>query len=297
MYYYQLYGLVFRSNFEISQLVPSISGTHFDADIIFGAVPDLIKNFENQKYNAGYTKDSLWFKNDKGLFYITKGTQIFAEPINDTENKVLIPFIIGYCVSTLFGQRNMLAVHCSAVRVNKKGILLAGFSGSGKSSLTTRFLENNSQLIADDIAVIGMQKDDNATIFPGFPQQNLCLDAVERYGYDKTSLIIVDAERDKYSIKRTQQFYSSPSDLSAMFILTPSDVDNVSLEEITGADMLKQFIDNLFFKDAFLTQGSQAEQMQTCIKIVKSLPMFRLYRPLQGDTTQIQMNLIKAILE
>jgi len=48
-------------------------------------------------------------------------------------------------------------VHATAVAVGRKGILLRGPSGSGKSDLALRLIDGGARLIADDVVEISRQ--------------------------------------------------------------------------------------------------------------------------------------------
>ena len=51
----------------------------------------------------------------------------------------------------------MRRVHATAVAVGRKGILLRGPSGSGKSDLALRLIDGGARLIADDVVEISRQ--------------------------------------------------------------------------------------------------------------------------------------------
>lgn len=292
MYFYELYGLVFRSNVEIKQLLVSDKQSHFEAEIIFGPIPKQIKELIEDNDSFGARKNKFWFWNHKAIFYIAEGKEIIVEMLEGIDTSEAIPFILGYCISILFSQRNMLAIHCSSIHIDNKGILLMGHSGAGKSSLTTRFLESGYKFLTDDVAVLGIN-DDSIVVYPGFPQQNLCNDIVEQYGYDKKSLTSVDVDRDKYSIRRAEQFYTEAVCLSAMFILTPYMGEEVQIEEVKGSEKLKLFIDNLFMKPIIDKHGLLPEHMALCLEVVKTIPMYLLKRPIEVDSTVEQMEAIK----
>jgi hypothetical protein len=296
MYFYKLYGLIFKSNVEIEQLLVSEEHTNFDVEIVFGDVPLEIKAFIQKGDETGYKEDGYWFINDRAIFLVEEGKKITVEMLNNVSIANGIPFVLGYCISMLFGQRNMLAIHCSCVEVDNQAIIIAGYSGSGKSSLTTKFLDYGYRLMTDDIAIVDI-KDNLVMVYPGFPHQNLCKDVVESYGYDKQSLPCADADRDKYRISRLDAFCDVPTPMKAMFILNKYTGDQVVIEEITGTNKLKYFINNLFNEPIIKTYGFPHEHMKRVLQIIQNIPLYLIQRPANGNTTEIQMKKIKELIE
>jgi hypothetical protein len=308
MYNYFLYGLIFQSEIEMPQLIaiediPKDSlifeaiqkKKAADVHISVSGVPSQIRNFAEAGYVSGKQTGGFWYQNDKGIFLITQGQRIDVELLGNATYSQVIPFILGYCVATLFEQRHMLAVHCSSIELSAGGIIIAGYSGSGKSSLTTRFLEQEAKLLTDDVAVIGIHEE-QIRVFPGFPQQNLCHDIIESYGYDKTKLKNIDVDRNKYVMRRTEQFSVLPNQLKAMFILCPKEGRQVEAVELLGNDKLQCLIENLFMKTAMDSHGLSKDVMDLCIQVCKRVPMYRLYRPLMGDSTKEQEQIIRNLV-
>lgn len=295
MFFYKLYGLIFRSNIELNQLLVSDDTSSFDAEIIFGNVPEKIKNYMKQNYTYGHRQDAYWFYNDRAIFYVAEGKQIIVEMLENVDIQDAIPFVLGYCMSMLFGQRNMLAVHCSCVKIDNKAILIAGYSGAGKSSLTTRFLESGEHFLTDDVAILGINQE-IVTVYPAFPRQNLCNDVVDHYGYDKNNLTIVDTDREKYMISRPEYFCETPTQLTEMFVLTTHQGSEVEIEEITGTDKLKIFISNLFAEQIIQKIGFSTNHMELSLNIIQNIKIYSLKRPENLDTTEIQRKKIIDII-
>ncbi len=55
-----------------------------------------------------------------------------------------------------FADRDTACIHASCVAVNGKGLLIAGPSGSGKSSLALQLMAFGAQLVADDRVDLGV---------------------------------------------------------------------------------------------------------------------------------------------
>ena len=98
-------------------------------------------------------------------------------------------------------------IHATLVSLQNKGILLKGKSGSGKSDLALRLIENKGAiLVADDMVELNI---DNNRLIGKSPQNLAGLLEVRgigivRYRYEKTSTIdlIVDLQNTRENIER-----------------------------------------------------------------------------------------------
>jgi serine kinase of HPr protein (carbohydrate metabolism regulator) len=52
-----------------------------------------------------------------------------------------------------------MRVHATAVTIGRRGVLLRGPSGSGKSDLALRLIDGGAKLVADDLVLIGRRGD------------------------------------------------------------------------------------------------------------------------------------------
>ncbi len=290
MFYYKLYDLVLSSKVEISKLVET-EGEEFDIELSFRSVGKDIRKFVTEGKLFGKKKNAFWFSNEHAIFLIEDGKTIVVDSIDGANVEKTIPFILGYCMSFVLAQRGAVAIHSSAVAINNRGIVIAGYSGSGKSSLTTQFIENGYNLLADDVSVI-QKNESERYITPAFPMQNLCTDLIEQYKYDKNDMTLVDHKRNKYTMERSNVFSYDSKRIEAMFVLKASDVDTVKLNLIHGSEKVKFVINNLFLRPAYKSTGLPEEIFKECIEIANDVRIYELIRPLYVDTTKIQMDMI-----
>ena len=210
----------------------------------------------------------------------------------------LTPFVFGYSIAMLFWQRNQLAIHCSAVECDGKALIIAGDSGSGKSTLTTKLLENGFRLMTDDVAIVDISSEGHIMVYPAFPQQKLCRDAVHRNHLNTEDLLYIDEDRDKFAVPRRNCFCDSPCKLSAMLCLSVQNEDSdVLLTELNGHQKLISFLENNFLFPMFRNSGGFCtEDMQKCLQTVQTLPLYRMMRPFGIDSTDTQLQKIQKII-
>lgn len=297
LFWYKIYGTTLCSEIEYPHLVPT-NGQ--DADIYIKKGRSLLSLIENETtyYVSPITKSHILFCNQVGIFQITDGTTITICPKEGISMNQLTPFVFGYCIAMLFWQRNQLAIHCSAVEHDGNALIIAGDSGSGKSTLTTKLLENGFRLMTDDVAIVDISAQDNVIVYPAFPQQKLCRDAVHRNHLNTEDLLYIDEDRDKFAVPRRDCFCEKPCKLSAMLCLSvQSENSDVILTELNGHKKLISFLENNFLFPMFRNSGGFCtEDMQKCLQTVQTLPLYRMMRPFGIDSTDTQLQKIQKII-
>ena len=297
LFWYKIYGTTLCSEIEYSHLIPT---DERDADIFIKKGRSLLSLIENETtYSVSpITKSHILFCNQVGIFQITDGTTITICPKKGISMDQLTPFVFGYCIAMLFWQRNQLAIHCSAVECDGKALIIAGDSGSGKSTFTTKLLENGFRLMTDDVAIVDISSEGDIMVYPAFPQQKLCRDAVHRNHLNTEDLLYIDEDRDKFAVPRRDCFCEKPCKLSAMLCLSvQSENSDVILTELNGHQKLISFLENNFLFPMFRNSvGFCTEDMQKCLQTVQTLPLYRMMRPFGIDSTDTQLQKIQKII-
>lgn len=292
-YYYKIYGIILESDVEYPQLIKAAETKEPELRIILPDCPadGWSEDYSNQVLCVN--KEKIHFSNQKGSFLVCGGNTIEIQPKKGVPLEELTPFVFGYCMAMVFWQRGKLAIHCSAVKFLGKAYLICGGSGSGKSTLTARLLEQGAKLLADDVAVVDLEEDGKAVVFPAFPQQKLCRDAVHRAHLDTSELIYIDEDRDKFAVSRTAEFCASKTELGGTIMLNRQNVEKVVLQQLQGKTALYALLDNLFMRPVFSNSCAfPPEDMLKCIQLVQAAPVLKLLRPMTGDTTKEQISLL-----
>lgn len=292
-FFYKIYGVILESDIEYPQLMKASEAKEPELRIILPDCPadGWSEDYTNQVFCVN--KKKIHFSNQKGSFLVCDGNRIEIQPKKGVPVDELTPFVFGYCMAMVFWQRGKLAIHCSAVKLFGKAYLICGGSGSGKSTLTARLLEQGAKLLADDVAVVDLEADGKAVVFPAFPQQKLCRDAVHRTNLDASELIYIDEDRDKFAVSRTTEFCDSETELGGMIMLNRQSIDEVVLQQLQGKTALYALLDNLFMRPVFSNSCAfPPEDMLKCIQLVQAAPVLKLLRPMTGDTTKEQIHLL-----
>lgn len=296
LYWYMIYGTVFCSEAEYPHLVETdIREAEAYIRLVGVMEGETGDDYENRIFVIN--KKKIHFGNSKGSFMVTEGRYIDIHPNSDVPLAELNPFVFGYCMAMLFWQRGRLAIHCSTVNYNGSALIISGGSGSGKSTLTARFLDCGSRLMTDDVAILETVGQGEIMVYPGFPQQKLCRDAVGRNKLDTKELLYIDEDKDKFAVDRREGFSTEPVRLGAMVCLNRYSGKEVRIRELSGHEKLDFILENQFLRPMFENSCEYPpEDMKQSLIIAMSVPVYEVLRPIKGDTTAEQLRLITARL-
>ncbi|HVW11125.1 MAG TPA: hypothetical protein VHC90_21215 [Bryobacteraceae bacterium] len=100
--------------------------------------------------------DERAYPRDIGAFHIRDGREIIADVLPHADSGVVRTLLAGRFMGYLLRQRGYLALHASAIAVNGKAALFLGQSGAGKSTTAAAFYSRGHQVLADDVAAVGL---------------------------------------------------------------------------------------------------------------------------------------------
>lgn len=289
-YYYMIYGKKVFTDLYYPQLVACSEITKEEADIVILAadIPREIKDKEAQDEYWSFGREQSWLINRTCWFVVSGGREITYERKEGGREDYLKTYLLGYGLSMLFLQRGEMTIHCSALAKGDKAILVAGESGSGKSTTTAALLEAGFTLMADDMALVSVSEEGKVVCYPAFPYQKLCRDAALEQGYKLDELIFIDEDKDKYLVPYKGEFSVEGKELKAFFFLRKlRNAERVDAREIAGMDKFRVCANNLFLRNLLLDEKYSPAVGSKCLEIASKVDMYFLGRPKEGDTVRI----------
>ena len=284
MYYYKLYGMKIKTDFDFPQLVSCDDDKESDIEIVCGEIPQDILDEKIKKYEFDMKRS--WLNNLTCYFVVENGDKITYSLKDGGKIMYLRSYLLGFGMSMIAMQRNMLSIHCSALADDNGAILIAGESGAGKSTVTKAFLENGYRLMADDMAWVETKKDGKSYAKPAFPFQKLCRNVVVEKGLSFEDLIYVDEDKDKFLVPYKGEFSTCEVPVKGLIMLCATDSDEVATEEIKGISKMTVCANNLFLRH-LLGPGRYAPEFgQKCLKMASAMPMYCISRPRDKDTAR-----------
>lgn len=294
---YLVYGLIVQSEISLPELtVYNKMGDQIaDVTIFCEELPKGIKKELKEGKDHCFEKKEIWFSiKGTATYYIKDANSIQVEAFPEADKQKVKTFLLGSAFGMLLIRRKSIAIHGGAVQINEKGIIVTGDSGAGKSTLTAALREKGYDFLADDVSVIGEDENNNLMIMPGYPQQKLCSDAVEKFNYcNSSSIKKVDEDRDKYAIAIENNFRKTAAKLKAIYELSVADVDKVEVRKVTGTEKLNVIFNNIFRFGLVNYTGMDTVYFKKCVQLAKNIEIYKIKRPKEGYTTEQQIKIIE----
>lgn len=293
VFHYRIFGF----NVESDIRLPGISVTgdgSCDLRIILGDVP--VRMDDSLKTNYMYTNDKFCFHiKNLAHFYIENGNTMIIEKIGYPDMDLIREYVLSVAFSVTILQRQMIPMHGSAVVMDGKCLIFTGNSGAGKSSICNALVKAGYKFLSDDISVIVMDED-VPVVQAAYPQQKLCKDMVSNLYPEEALLQEAHTINDKFHMDNRESFSDKSARLSAIFKLVPKEACTTNLKELSGAEKLKSFLENIFFYNFIQESGMNPKIFTDSLRIVNKIPLFEIERPIGEYTVDLQIDLIRKLL-
>lgn len=279
MYKYNIYNVIFESEILI-----------YNLEQVFGPAEAYIRvgkiDFEDR-----LTEDCDFYFDESfasmrsffGRAVIRNGNEILIERTIEAEDVDVVSFIYGWCLAFLFTQRGYSVLHCTALNMFGKGILVSGTSGSGKSTTALSLIKRGHRFLSDDTAIVSPEND--FELIPCCNLQKVCSDVAKAFNPEK--LLYINESRDKYSYINDEDFCSTPVKAAALFVLEASDsVNEVKIEEVTGITRYMNTLSCLFLAPFYLGDKTPNGDKYRLLKLAGAIRLFKITRPKSGNTVE-----------
>lgn len=299
MYYYKVFGYIFRCRHEIKQLYEVPATEIFDVDIIIGEMPEEVMEAVRHADIfpcIAWNGERFWMNNAYGILAVYKSGEIYAKSISDKDTFYLLQFVLGYGIAMYAHLNNRIAIHCGSVAIDDKCVMISGDSGAGKSTLTHELISDGALMLSDDVVAIGYDENGEVLVYPAFPQQKLCRNAALEKGFDLDELLYVDPEKDKFAVLHAESFTPKPYKLHSLYYLQcyepkPESADTVRTtpaalrtKQLDGFNKVAVLIENLYLGCLIPNTGLSAEAFQLCVDCIKSANVYFIKRPAGVNT-------------
>jgi hypothetical protein len=165
-------------------------------------------------------------------YLVEGGSSITIDPAPDVTPSKAEHYLMMLPLAALLYQRGMLAFHAAAVSNGEGVVLLSGNSGCGKSTLLAALLQRGWRMLADDLAMVGLNEDGQLIVYPTRSGIALWPDSLNKLGIASESLGYCDANRREFKIP--EHFDSTPSRLRGIYRLTVHGKREVECEDLAG---------------------------------------------------------------
>ena len=273
---YRLFGLNLRSEIDLAGLAPAIEAAAADVEIGLGSLPP-------GEFPPGYSaapEGTMLTVTKVGRYLIRDGREIVIEPAAGASERNLRLFLLGSAIGALLHQRGLLPLHANAIDLGKRAVAFSGHSGAGKSTIAAWFHDRGYPILADDVCVIGFDEAGRALAFPGIPRLRLWREALEASGRDAGAYDRSFDDMDKFDVPTASAERLDPLPLAAIYLLRKAEDEagGPAIERLTGVDAVETLVSNTYRGGYLRTIGRTSEHLAACLRIVRTVPVFRARR-------------------
>lgn len=296
MYKYKLYDLIIETDLDFPQLITCDSiDAVADITIQSGEIPSYILEAEERGKYSDFSENSCWLVNQSIRMLVSNGTTILYSLKEGA--KYHRTYLLGWGMSMICLERKTPAIHCSAITDGNKAYLIAGESGSGKSTVTDSLLCKGYQFLADDVIRVSLTEGNIAIAHPCFPYRKLCRDAALRNGYSLDELIYIDEEKDKFLVPSHSLFYNQSVPVAGIIILYSHKGEDLKTDNLTGLHLFHACVGNLFLRRLLKDRKYEPFVAQSCLKIASSIKACTIGRPAGKDTLSKVLFAVETFIE
>lgn len=277
-YYYQVYDTVVQSEFEILNLPVLEAPT--DASVEIRIAKHRSERIPVGQYGTYYSADIYVLGTAWGTLEVSDSQriQVFIEEGYTTADAA--PFIIGWGFAFLFQQLGYSILHCSALNLNGKGVIVSGVSGAGKSSTTLELIQKGASYLTDDMAVLDCTG--SPELIPAYPIQKVCRDV--SLDLDQNELLHINEGRDKFAYHNERDYCNHRVKPTHLVLLKLNEGEELIATEQTGLSKWMRALECLYLNELYVTFGTPEQDKQNCLKLAGEIRVLVISRPRGKDT-------------
>ncbi len=290
MHNYKIFDITFKSNFKLPALAESdtsdfkfevseVNITPKTGDIVWYLKIPYQNSALGTFAQLGKDKNYFLIKFNGYLdFFISKNLQniIFSNK-NGVDSTTIQHFLIDQVIPRLVSNNNNIVVHASAVEYKNNIVAFIGDSGSGKST-SVLALTNNSKkihLLCDDSVLIENREDKFLT-HPSYPAIRLWPNSAKIFGNDLFQHQKASEINNKLLISRNNPnsgFITEPKQLKSVYMLNPTNNNNVTIEEMTSQKAFEEITKGVFRLDVY-DKNQLKEEFNFVSQLTKNIKFF-----------------------
>jgi hypothetical protein len=280
-YAYHAYGLTIHVPFACPALTPPDTGSAVAAvDVVVRErpVPRRLRAPRAVEASWEAAPGSFLLRGGRqaGRFLVEAGTVTF-ERNSECDDAALARYFTDRVLAALLHHRGLLVLHANAVETSQGVIVIAGESGTGKSTTLAALLDRGCRMLSDDVTALrpggapGLVE-----VVLGAAQTHLTEDAAEGLGYTVDPAQLQPWRRMKAAISTHDGMASRAGRLRALYMLRQSCGDDVLVSQATGSDKF-QALQGCMYGPMFAEEHPALFPLMSTV--VSTVPFFRLERP------------------
>lgn len=295
---YKAFGYLIQSDLNLPEL-QQINGSDGAIDVVI-RYADLAERWTGRSdCSKSYlcTETMVMFKvPDVAIFAAEGGNTITITPEDGVSEDKLRLYILGSCMGAILLQRRILPLHGSAIVINNKAYAFVGYSGHGKSTLASAFLQLGYQLLTDDVIALTLDHENKPYVTPAYPQQKLWQESLNTFGMDAQSYRPLFERETKYAIPVESHFSTDTIQLAGIFELFKSDCSEVQIRPVDKLERLPLLYRHTYRNLLLADSGLMNWHFDITTRLSSSIDIYQLQRPENEPTVhQLTQLVLDAI--
>jgi hypothetical protein len=236
---YRLCRLKLASHFDLAALPEWDGPAGAPADVVcrLGEVPSRLNqpDYIAPIFQTRGMHEYLLTLPGTGRILVRNGNEITVEPEASPASSNLCAILSGPIQAVLWHQRELLPLHASVVVIRGRAIALCGDVAAGKSTLAAMLTAQGHDAIADDVCVVDMRNDAEASVWPGCTRLQLWSDALNELGVATDGLERALEHKQRYFLECGNRLPFQPYKLAAVVQLVRNVLPPARMERLRGA--------------------------------------------------------------
>jgi hypothetical protein len=282
VHFYYISGLSVSSEIALPGVIGA-SGDRGRADVTIRRrpVPATLENVSASRRNWQIAGKQFLLNVPKvARFLVTDGQEIAFEAERGGDDADIPLFILGRVFGILLHQRERIALHASAVRVNGKAILFCGSSGAGKSTLAAALAQRGYPLVTDDFCTLTADGSGLPIVHPNGRQLKLWAQAIEQLDLAQRRGERVRASLEKFYVEPSEVI-TEPLALGAVYALREARPPHrPGIERLKAADAAAVLRQSAYRPKLLKPMGQKTNYFHAAAIVANKAGIFYLTRSL-----------------
>lgn len=276
-YIYYTNGLYISSEIKFPELIEKEGKP--DVFITFGKTPEnlLYPIFKRAFQQANQNEYLLDIKH-AARYWLKNKHEIVVEPYSNVQEDAIRIYILSSLMGAVSHKHGFLPIHSCCIKVDNFGVLIAGDSGVGKSTISLGLYRKGYEILNDDVSTVFFQENNVAFVHPGYVHIKLWSESLEKYGYQASDFRQIRNEIQKYSFPINRSNNCNALPLKAVFILQTNGSELHS-ELITGMKAFEAINKNTFRRNLLKGLGLEAAHFKLSALLASKIKVFVVNRP------------------
>lgn len=288
-------GLHVASAIEFPELI-AVPAAVPDVVIQIGEVPDHLSQPKFKGARAQGQNGQFLLRMDGVANYFLLQTEwgylVHIDPNADAPDAEVRLFVLSSIIGAINHMAGMLPMHASGNIIDGQGVIFAGKSGLGKSTLCAGLYKRGFSYLTDNIASISLSNLEQVQITPAYQHIRLWEDSLKHFTPFEGKGQKARQALEKYDIVVGNQAKGEPVPLKTVYLLHYSLQNQFNIRQIHGHEKFDSLLNQTFRFKLIKGFGTDSLYFRVLEQVCKNTKVCLVERPVDGFRLEELMDLI-----